>query len=205
MKIAPGLMALVLIAVPASALTSASLLLSPAVASATTHKTAANAPVKTGSLQLFSTESAAQKHCPRDEVVWLNTNSGIYHERGMRWYGNTRSGYEERSMKIRVAALVTLFVAVLAANASGSDTFKTVQDANAFRDIGRCQDLFNAMHDDAAYRRAKAAHTAGLYTFWPAGTRVMIASGNMSDVFVMARDRRGHTGCIASAWLARVR
>jgi hypothetical protein len=43
-------------------------------------------------LRLFPTEAAAQKHCPHDEVVWLNTNSGIYHEKGMRWYGNTKHG-----------------------------------------------------------------------------------------------------------------
>ncbi len=43
-------------------------------------------------LQLFATEVTAQRHCPRDEVVWLNTNSGIYHQKGMRWYGNTRYG-----------------------------------------------------------------------------------------------------------------
>ena len=54
--------------------------------------TTSSAPVTVGSLQLFSTESAAQAHCPRDVVVWLNTNSGIYHEKGMRWYGNTKSG-----------------------------------------------------------------------------------------------------------------
>ena len=43
-------------------------------------------------LALFSTEAAAQAHCPRDEVVWLNTRTGIYHEKGMRWYGRTKSG-----------------------------------------------------------------------------------------------------------------
>ncbi len=43
-------------------------------------------------LQLFGTEADAQRHCPRDEVVWLNMNSGIYHEKGMRWYRNTRQG-----------------------------------------------------------------------------------------------------------------
>ena len=43
-------------------------------------------------LQLFTTEGAAQSHCPRDEVVWLNLPSGIYHERGMRWYGRTKHG-----------------------------------------------------------------------------------------------------------------
>ena len=65
----------------------------PSVAGAAHHpKTTANAPVKQGSLQLFASESAAQAHCPRDQVVWLNTNSGIYHEKGMRWYGNTKAG-----------------------------------------------------------------------------------------------------------------
>jgi hypothetical protein len=49
------------------------------------------APIQ-GDLQLFSTESGAQKHCPNDQVVWLNTASGIYHEKGMRWYGNTKHG-----------------------------------------------------------------------------------------------------------------
>jgi hypothetical protein len=40
----------------------------------------------------FPTETAAQAHCPRDTVVWLNTKTGIYHEKGMRWYGHTRQG-----------------------------------------------------------------------------------------------------------------
>ena len=75
-----------------AAFVSAVILFSPATASAGKHKTTASAPVASGSLQLFSSESAAQSHCPRDVVVWLNTNSGIYHEKGMRWYGNTKSG-----------------------------------------------------------------------------------------------------------------
>ena len=50
------------------------------------------APVSAGSLRLFNTEDAAQRHCPRDTVVWLNTSSGVYHEKGMRWYGNTKAG-----------------------------------------------------------------------------------------------------------------
>jgi hypothetical protein len=40
----------------------------------------------------FSRESEAQAHCPRDVVVWLNTQTGIWHEKGMRWYGRTRHG-----------------------------------------------------------------------------------------------------------------
>ncbi|HEY0383013.1 MAG TPA: hypothetical protein VGC72_12525 [Candidatus Elarobacter sp.] len=75
-----------------SALIAIALLFAPAAAGASKHRTPASAPVRTGSLQLFATEGAAQAHCPRDVVVWLNTNSGIYHEKGMRWYGNTKSG-----------------------------------------------------------------------------------------------------------------
>jgi hypothetical protein len=44
------------------------------------------------SLAQFETEATAQAHCPKDVVVWLNTNSGIYHEKGMRWYGRTKYG-----------------------------------------------------------------------------------------------------------------
>jgi hypothetical protein len=44
------------------------------------------------SVQLFTNETEAQKHCPADTVVWLNTPTGIYHFKGMRWYGNTNHG-----------------------------------------------------------------------------------------------------------------
>jgi hypothetical protein len=47
---------------------------------------------QTTQLAMFPTEAAAQRHCPRDEVVWLNVPSGIYHEKGMRWYGRTKYG-----------------------------------------------------------------------------------------------------------------
>jgi hypothetical protein len=40
----------------------------------------------------FATEKAAQQHCPSDTVVWLNLPSGIYHLKGQRWYGQTKSG-----------------------------------------------------------------------------------------------------------------
>jgi hypothetical protein len=75
-----------------AAFISAAFLLSPVTASAKQPKTVTQAPVTTRSLQLFASESAAQAHCPKDQVVWLNTNSGIYHEKGMRWYGNTKAG-----------------------------------------------------------------------------------------------------------------
>jgi len=41
---------------------------------------------------LFDTESAAQAHCPKDVVVWINIPSGIYHYKGERWYGRTKHG-----------------------------------------------------------------------------------------------------------------
>lgn len=43
-------------------------------------------------LHYFTTEDAAQAHCPRDVVVWLNIPSGIYHYRDERWYGRTKRG-----------------------------------------------------------------------------------------------------------------
>lgn len=33
---------------------------------------------------LFASEDAAQAHCPRDVVVWLNVPSGVYHYKGER-------------------------------------------------------------------------------------------------------------------------
>lgn len=45
-----------------------------------------------GTLTMFATEGAAQAHCPSDVVVWLNTKTGIWHEKGMRWYGRTKQG-----------------------------------------------------------------------------------------------------------------
>ena len=37
-------------------------------------------------------EKAAQRHCPTDTVVWLNTSSANYHFRGDPWYGRTQRG-----------------------------------------------------------------------------------------------------------------
>jgi hypothetical protein len=45
-----------------------------------------------GPLAMFTTEDAARAHCPSDVVVWLNTKTGIWHEKGMRWYGRTKQG-----------------------------------------------------------------------------------------------------------------
>jgi hypothetical protein len=44
------------------------------------------------SLEQFRTETAAQQHCPKDTIVWLNLPTMIGHYKGQRWYGNTRHG-----------------------------------------------------------------------------------------------------------------
>jgi hypothetical protein len=73
----------------ASIILALSLLIVPAFAAQHSPKTAV---VSSSALAQFESENAAQRHCPKDTVVWLNTNSGIYHEKGMRWYGRTREG-----------------------------------------------------------------------------------------------------------------
>lgn len=50
------------------------------------------APILAQSVPQFQTEQQAQEHCPHDTVVWINTNTGVYHFQGQRWYGNTKSG-----------------------------------------------------------------------------------------------------------------
>ena len=49
-------------------------------------------PAAADNLRLFSTELEARQQCSADNVVWLNTATGIYHLKGMRWYGSTTSG-----------------------------------------------------------------------------------------------------------------
>lgn len=71
-----------------AALLSLTLLFGVAVPRAAAEPT--HAIVAYGQLAMFTTENAAQAHCPSDVVVWLNTRTGIWHEKGMRWYGRTR-------------------------------------------------------------------------------------------------------------------
>lgn len=44
----------------------------------------ASLPVDTSAVPQFSAEAMAQKHCPGDTVVWLNTYSGIWHYKGAK-------------------------------------------------------------------------------------------------------------------------
>lgn len=43
-------------------------------------------------MQTFTSEQEAQRHCPADTVVWLNTSSANYHFKGDPWYGRTQRG-----------------------------------------------------------------------------------------------------------------
>ena len=49
----------------------------------------APAPVGTGQ---FSTEAEARYRCPSDAVVWINTDSKVYHYQGSRYYAHTKQG-----------------------------------------------------------------------------------------------------------------
>jgi hypothetical protein len=51
-----------------------------------------NTPVLADQLPTFTNEQAAQAHCPLDTVVWVNLATAVYHYKGQRWYGNTKSG-----------------------------------------------------------------------------------------------------------------
>ena len=53
------------------------------------------ATVSAQSSPKFATEQEAVRHCPNDVVVWLNTETGVYHFRGQRWYGRTKNGAYE--------------------------------------------------------------------------------------------------------------
>jgi hypothetical protein len=40
----------------------------------------------------FATEAEAKSHCPGDTIVWVNTNSKIYHYAGTPAFGTTKRG-----------------------------------------------------------------------------------------------------------------
>lgn len=40
----------------------------------------------------FSTEAEVRYRCPTDKVVWINTESRIYHYQGSRYYAHTKKG-----------------------------------------------------------------------------------------------------------------
>lgn len=65
-------------------------LISPTAAFAgTAHRLVVAATTR---IAMFNRETAAQNHCPADQVVWLNTRTRLYHKKGMPWYGRTDKG-----------------------------------------------------------------------------------------------------------------
>ena len=50
------------------------------------------ASINRGEVPPISDEAAAQGHCVGDQVVWLNTKSKVYHEKGTLYYGHTKQG-----------------------------------------------------------------------------------------------------------------
>jgi hypothetical protein len=49
-------------------------------------------PLSNSAPSLFTTEQAAQQHCPSDKVVWLDLKTGTYHLKGQLLYGKQRNG-----------------------------------------------------------------------------------------------------------------
>jgi hypothetical protein len=48
------------------------------------RRDAAAKTLGSGTTAALFDRNPAQAHCPKDEAVWLNTASGIWHEKGMR-------------------------------------------------------------------------------------------------------------------------
>jgi hypothetical protein len=63
------------------------ILLTTGIALLVTGSAYANTEVK-----LYSTQSAAKKHCPGDAPVRVNLSSKVYHLPGTRDYGTTKNG-----------------------------------------------------------------------------------------------------------------
>jgi hypothetical protein len=43
-------------------------------------------------LTVYRTEEQAQTHCPKDAVVWLDAQSGLYYLKGQGSYGRSTAG-----------------------------------------------------------------------------------------------------------------
>jgi cytoskeletal protein RodZ len=62
--------------------------------SVSTAASTAASPTGSSAKPPSSTTAAAQKTAPTKNggLVWVNTDSGVYHRRGSRWYGRTKQG-----------------------------------------------------------------------------------------------------------------
>lgn len=52
---------------------------------------------------IHPTASVTQRHGDPNVTVWVNTNSGVYHCPGTRWYGNTKEGKYMRQKAAQAA------------------------------------------------------------------------------------------------------
>ncbi|MEY9121165.1 hypothetical protein [Bradyrhizobium yuanmingense] len=53
---------------------------------------AGGAEVSATPLTPFRYEAQAQRHCPRDKVVWLDFGKGVYYRKGQKRYGQGFDG-----------------------------------------------------------------------------------------------------------------
>lgn len=53
---------------------------------------AGGAEVSATPLTPFRYEAQAQRHCPRDKVVWLDFSKGVYYRKGQKRYGQGFDG-----------------------------------------------------------------------------------------------------------------
>ncbi len=53
---------------------------------------AGSAEVSASPLTPFRYEAQAQRHCPRDKVVWLDFKKGVYYRKGQKRYGEGFDG-----------------------------------------------------------------------------------------------------------------
>jgi hypothetical protein len=64
----------------------------PARPNAPAQTLPAQQPAITAPVTLYGDVRPAQQHCPRDEIVWLNLATGVYHTRGQSYYARTGRG-----------------------------------------------------------------------------------------------------------------
>ncbi|MBH5372838.1 hypothetical protein [Bradyrhizobium glycinis] len=62
------------------------------VCAGATVVTAGGAEVSATPLTPFRYEAQAQRHCPRDKVVWLDFGKGVYYRKGQKRYGQGFDG-----------------------------------------------------------------------------------------------------------------
>ena len=120
------------------------------------HTKPTSAPVTTsetwhGALRQFTSESAAQAR-PADTVVWLTTNSGIYHERACGTTATRRTARTSADAKRTARAIATRRTASKTAHPA----FARLRDA---RSIARSEVRLMTMFESGSARPLDARET----------------------------------------------